>query len=163
MSSFTWVKVLKWSLPYTLISRRRRKPRRRTLLGRSRVHNGVPPLAITNVASMKHSSSSSAPLSRSSSAKVCQNSTQSLIAVTKTVRAHGTSQEHPCSRACPHKQFSSTRLCRMRLTGHSFANPAEHCTPASPKSSKATSPRLPKTNLSCWPVTTLRPALSKTP
>src|SRR5262249_21645933 len=39
-----------------------------------------PPLAITNVASMKHSSSSSAPLSRSSLSNIRQQAPQNLIA-----------------------------------------------------------------------------------
>ena len=51
---------------------------------------------------------------------------------------------------------SSTHWCRMQLTARCYVNRDARFTPASPKSSKTSSPRLPKTNRSCWHVTAPR-------
>ena len=53
---------------------------------------------------------------------------------------------------------SSMRWCRTRPMAHCCASRDARFTPASPKPSKANSPRSPRTSRSCWRVTAPRPA-----
>ena len=52
---------------------------------------------------------------------------------------------------------SSTPWCKTRLTARCYVSRDRSCTPALPKRSKASSPRLPRPNPSCWRVTAPKP------